>query len=307
MQLRRNLFQNRPLATALGFEVDEVSSEFTSFSPELFHPDDLDQLIERSEALQSSDVDQLIETEFRVLRADGEVLWLQTREVVFKWDRDHRPHQILGTIVDVTDKKRSEEAVETQMMEIQDNSLLLEMQQGLMEEANRKLQHLAKVDGLTGIANHRTFQEAIAARFQEAVRYGQSLSMVLLDVDYFKKFNDAFGHPAGDEVLVTFARILRESVRECDLVARYGGEEFAIILPNTASSEAIVQAERVRVAIESHPWKHRQVTASMGVAQFNSTMSSSADLIRHADEALYAAKAAGRNCVLLAPSISEAA
>jgi diguanylate cyclase (GGDEF)-like protein len=152
---------------------------------------------------------------------------------------------------------------------------------------------------LTGIANHRAFQEFLQQHFHEARRYRQPLTLALIDVDHFKQFNDAFGHQAGDEVLKRVARILRENVRQADFVARYGGEEFAIVFPSTDIESAMQVAERLRQAIEQAEWEHRPVTASFGVASLQPGMEAPRELIEAADSALYQAKAAGRNRVCM--------
>jgi diguanylate cyclase (GGDEF)-like protein len=118
---------------------------------------------------------------------------------------------------------------------------------------NALLSQAAITDGLTGLRNHRAFQESLMNLVQMAERYGQPLSLIMLDIDYFKQFNDRFGHPAGDELLRQVASLLRRSARAYDVVARYGGEEFAILLPNTDLNEAVRVAERLRQQIEALP------------------------------------------------------
>ena len=176
---------------------------------------------------------------------------------------------------------------------------IIEQQQKL-EEANRQLHSLAIHDGLTKLKNHRAFKEKLDEELERTMRYGQPLSLVLLDVDSFKQYNDSFGHPAGDDVLVNLARLLAENSRGADFAARYGGEEFAVLLPNTNKQWALAMAERVRVAIENEAWPHRPVTASFGAATFdNSTHHNDVGsaLIKAADKALYYSKNSGRNCV----------
>lgn len=170
---------------------------------------------------------------------------------------------------------------------------------------NEQLQHLATTDGLTGVPNHRAFQEFLEEKFREARRYHQPLALILMDVDHFKRFNDTFGHQMGDEVLKRVAQILLEQARQTDLVARYGGEEFAIVLPFTDLSEAEGVAERFRQAIEKAEWEQGAVTGSFGVAAYQPFMQNRQELIEAADQALYQAKAAGRNRVCLATSESE--
>jgi diguanylate cyclase (GGDEF)-like protein len=166
-----------------------------------------------------------------------------------------------------------------------------------LQEANARLHALATLDGLTGIFNHRAAKERLAAEWNRARRYDTPLSVLMLDVDKFKQYNDTYGHPAGDEVLKTVARLLREKARDTDVVARYGGEEFILLLPNTGDEAALTFAERLRVTLESEPWPLRAVTASIGAATMTEAMESFDDLVSAADKALYQSKESGRNRV----------
>ena len=169
-----------------------------------------------------------------------------------------------------------------------------------LEEANRHLASQATTDGMTGLANHRAFQEELHRQAARAERACAPLSLLLLDIDKFKQFNDAFGHPAGDEALRIVATLLASQVREGDLPARYGGEEFAVVLPETDAETAKQIAERIRAAVEAYPFPNRAVTVSIGVAQRFETESPDAT-IQRADVALYEAKAAGRNRAVYVP------
>jgi len=175
-----------------------------------------------------------------------------------------------------------------------------------LEEANRKLATLSITDGLTGLANRRHFDEVLRAECARVARLGQPLAVVMLDVDHFKKFNDRYGHQAGDACLVRVAHALAAGTRRAgDLTARYGGEEFSIVLPNTGADEARDIGEALRAAIEALPIEHAgaasgQVTISVGIAVQPAREAGDPDtLMRLADAALYRAKAAGRNCVVL--------
>jgi diguanylate cyclase (GGDEF)-like protein len=145
--------------------------------------------------------------------------------------------------------------------------------------------------------NHRAFQEALELECDRTRRYGNPVSLIMLDVDYFKQFNDAYGHPGGDDVLKKVASILAETAREADFVARYGGEEFAIIAPETSQAGAVAVAERLRAAIERYDWPLRKVTASFGVATSSMAAAVPTDLVVDADKALYHSKGRGRNRV----------
>jgi diguanylate cyclase (GGDEF)-like protein len=166
-----------------------------------------------------------------------------------------------------------------------------------LSDANGMLESLATTDGLTGLKNHRAFQESLELEFIRATRYGTPLSLLMLDVDHFKQFNDQFGHPAGDETLRKVARLLTRASRAETLVARYGGEEFAAILPSCGCDDAADVAERVRRTVEIGPWDLRPITISIGAATMIDSTQDRATLIARADAAMYQAKTRGRNQV----------
>ena len=164
-----------------------------------------------------------------------------------------------------------------------------------------EMRSLAETDGLTRLANHRVFREALDRELKRAGRYGGEFALIMMDIDHFKNFNDDHGHLAGDYVLRTVSRAIRRTVREgVDLAARYGGEEFAVILPETAQAGALVAAERLRCAVAEaqaeFDGQRFQVAASLGVAQYRAGMTAS-EFIDAADKAMYLAKKSGRNRV----------
>ncbi|PVX37053.1 diguanylate cyclase [Janthinobacterium sp. 78] len=175
-----------------------------------------------------------------------------------------------------------------------------------LEDANRKLATLSITDGLTGLSNRRHFDDVLRAECARAARVSQPLAVIMLDVDYFKRFNDRHGHQAGDACLIRVAQALAAGMRRAgDLTARYGGEEFSIVLPNTGADEARQIGEALRRAIEELAIPHAsadaaQVTISVGIAVQSPPGAADPDaLLRLADAALYHAKDAGRNCVVL--------
>ncbi|MBK5258208.1 MAG: diguanylate cyclase [Thermoanaerobaculia bacterium] len=178
---------------------------------------------------------------------------------------------------------------------------IVDLQKELIE-TNRRLELLSITDGLTKLHNHRFFQDELARAFEESARYERPLSLAMIDIDFFKKVNDTYGHAVGDDVLKRVAVLYRDSVRSTDLVARYGGEEFAVMMPETALADAITFAEKIRNMVESTPIETQSgplsITVSLGVASVPGTkINSSKELIVAADKALYRAKHGGRNQV----------
>jgi diguanylate cyclase (GGDEF)-like protein len=170
-------------------------------------------------------------------------------------------------------------------------------------DAEDKLEELATTDSLTGLKNRRKFDEAIDSEWRRARRHRTPLSLLMIDADHFKTYNDTYGHQAGDQVLVGIAICISDSVKRAgDCAVRYGGEEFAVLLPGSASPEAMTVAETIRRKVQG--WSDEPVisTVSVGIASVTPQAGMDwSDLINAADKALYAAKAAGRNCCVLAP------
>ncbi|MEM8865218.1 MAG: diguanylate cyclase, partial [Planctomycetota bacterium] len=183
--------------------------------------------------------------------------------------------------------------------QLQQKLVKAEQQIQAQAEEIRAHESEARTDSLTKIANRRAFDDHLQQRFAEWTRKATPFSLIILDVDHFKQFNDTHGHQAGDEVLRQVAQKLEQTVREMDIACRYGGEEFALILPATIARDATGLAERIRKGIESlqitFEGKKLSVTASLGLAQVNSEDDGNR-LLKRADEALYSAKDAGRNC-----------
>lgn len=173
----------------------------------------------------------------------------------------------------------------------------------LIKSRDFELQYkLATTDGLTELYNHRYFQEQIRMQIEQSKRYNTSFSLIIIDIDFFKKFNDTFGHQSGDAVLKEVAQTLRRNVRATDIVCRYGGEEMSIILPNTSKEEALLTAQKICERVASKKFKlfngkETNVTISLGVSAYPSDGSTAVEIIEVADKRLYNAKNNGRNQV----------
>ncbi len=174
-----------------------------------------------------------------------------------------------------------------------------------LSKANRVFKSLACRDGLTGMFNHRYFQESLKAELNRASRHEKIFSLVFLDVDYFKRYNDTNGHPQGDILLRHLARILAKTIRKSDVLARYGGEEFVIILPETSKKNAYIVGEKIRRIVEKYPFEgqetqpQKNVTISVGISTYPEDGTDCPALIQRADDAMYRAKNSGRNKVCL--------
>jgi diguanylate cyclase (GGDEF)-like protein len=173
---------------------------------------------------------------------------------------------------------------------------------GNIENAyHEEIYRLTTVDGLTQIANKRFFMESLEREIARAHRYQRAMSLVMFDIDHFKRINDTYGHLAGDYVLKQLASAVKQKIRREDLFARYGGEEFSIILPEIPLAPSLTFAEKIRQVVEEHEFRFENtsidVTISMGVAGADEDVRDVDELIKRADERLYAAKAAGRNRV----------
>jgi len=172
-----------------------------------------------------------------------------------------------------------------------------------LKARNRILAELAVTDELTRLYNRRFFDQSLGVEFERARRYERALTLLLADIDHFKRINDSFGHPAGDVVLRNVAEFLAGAIRKSDTAARFGGEEFAILLPEIHGAGGLAVAEKIRTRIAESTIEvdgnQLNVTVSIGVASFDGfNRTSPAELLRATDSALYAAKNGGRNCVV---------
>jgi diguanylate cyclase (GGDEF)-like protein/PAS domain S-box-containing protein len=206
--------------------------------------------------------------EYRFIRKDGSIRYFLEKGTPL-YGKDGNPLYIDGVIFDITDYKQAE----------------------------MELKRLAVIDKLTGVFNRTKFKELIEREIGRALRYNKPLSMIMFDIDNFKNVNDTYGHSAGDYVLKTLAKIVRQAVRKIDYLIRWGGEEFLIILPENDLEKAHALAERIRKIIESYTFGNvGKITVSLGVAEFKGGETEET-LIKNADDAMLKAKAKGRNRV----------
>ena len=232
------------------------------------------------------------------LKSDPE---LRNRYIIMLTGNDDQEDKIQGLDLGADDYITKPFQYPELMARIRAAKRIVDLQKELME-SNRRLELLSITDGLTKLHNHRHFQDELARAFEESARYVRPLSLAIVDLDFFKKVNDTYGHAIGDEVLKIISKIFQESIRTTDLAARYGGEEFALMLPETHIGDAINFAEKIRGIVESTAIETQSgsiaVTVSVGVATVpHPRIHSPKELIVAADKALYRAKKNGRNQV----------
>ena len=277
------IYANRQLKAMLGYTLEEIQRLGGSFVQRLAHPDDLATDQRKSWDSQENQEGRVVEEfERRVQHQSGEWRWLMIREAVFRSNEVGKPIQIIGNAADISDRKQAEAS---------------------LQELNSELEKLAATDGLTQLANRRCFDHDFNREWNRMRQTQTPLSLILGDIDCFKRYNDTYGHPAGDDCLQRVAAAMRQAAkRSTDLVARYGGEEFAVILSNTDVEGAIQVAERIGAAVRALQIAHDRstvsqvVTMSLGVATVIPNGSISPDsLIALADKGLYRAKEQGRD------------
>lgn len=268
-----------PAATAvLGWESDElIGGNYR----QIVHPEDIARLEALMEECRAGNLTEALP--YRCRKSDGSYIWMEANLRLYRDAVTGEPIGFVNVVRDISNRRAAEEK---------------------LKRAFLLAENHARLDGLTGIANRRRLDEALDSEWRRAMRDHTPVSLLMIDVDHFKPYNDIYGHLSGDICLRTIARTIGEIIhRSPDLLARYGGEEFAVVLPNTDSSGAERLADQIRRAVEllaiPHSGNsHAVVTVSIGCAtQKPGQDSVYTELLRAADRALYQAKSAGRNCI----------
>ena len=294
-------------ATGCFLEVNQSFCEFLGLPredivgktcQELCFWDDLASLTHLQQALTETGMIQNFEVVVRNTRQEPRTVLMSAKQALLNGQ-----DCVIGMIKDIDERKQAENLLVQAKEEAEEAEAKLQKTQISLEKANQKLEKLVNLDALTHIANRRCFNHYLRQEWQRLYREKNCLSLILFDVDYFKAYNDHYGHPQGDSCLFQIAQTARKTIkRSTDLVARFGGEEFAVILPNTDHSGAIAVAEQLRLAVYHLNLEHQCanqgeiVTISLGVTtQIPSDQNTTQQLIAEADAALYSAKLQGRN------------
>ena len=250
---------------------------------ERMHPDDRDWVVNFCVTQSESGIDH--EADYRALTRDGDYVWIRDVVHVLRND-DGEVEALVGFMFDISERKKTEQE---------------------LAALQRQLEEYSFKDGLTGVANRRMFDKVMEESWNDALRRRQPLSMLLLDIDYFKQYNDLHGHLAGDECLRRVGRILQSAARRSsDFVARFGGEEFVVVMPETDRSAAIMVAERCRTLLLKEQIAHgasgvgQLVTVSIGLGTITPGRDDNlTDFLKRVDERLYQAKNGGRNRMVI--------
>jgi diguanylate cyclase (GGDEF)-like protein/PAS domain S-box-containing protein len=290
--------------TLLGLDPASPAAENVAW--DIVHPDDKARTIQAFEDVVSGRKPHF-EAVYRVPRGNGGEAWILSRGKIVEYGPDGSPLRLLATSVDISSQKQIEEELSSTVR------LRMELEQKLLE-ANRKLKKLSESDHLTSLPNRRKFSRLLKREYERASDHGQPLALLMIDIDYFKAYNDVYGHLAGDRCLVQVGRVLSKVIgKGTGVVARFGGEEFAALLPGASIDEAADIAATLLEAVASLHLDQEDVPAgrtsvSIGIsalAQLPAATQDGADaLVNLADRALYEAKRAGRGRVRVWGSFS---
>ncbi len=276
--IRTNHVTFNPLKViSLGYSEDEIPEDVPyQFFTQLIHPDDYQPTMDAMLAHLHGGA-PVYEAEYRIRCKDGSYRWYYDRGRITRRGADGKPLFLAGIVFDVTERKH---------------------RQTELEQLNRELSEKSQTDDLTQIKNQRAILDRLKKEMDLSIRTGGNLSILMLDIDDFKKVNDLHGHVIGDTVLADVAAIISRSVRDKDLAGRYGGEEFLVVLSGANGKTAAAVANRIVRSVEAHTFQENvRVTISCGIGRFEKD-SSMPELINKADKNLYEAKRQGKNRVV---------
>ena len=275
---------------------------------ELIHPEDYLKVMSHFEAYINKQSD-CYKIEYRCLTGLNDYRWIEDSAKVVEWNEDGTVKRMIGAHHDIHEEKIAIISLEAQNDSLRLNNALLEEKleeitkelettHEQLEEKIKEIQHIANTDHLTGLYCREHFEKVLKKEMGRAKRYQYSLSLVMFDIDFFKKINDEWGYPSGDHVLKALGKRLSTQLRESDVVARWDGEEFMILFPNTTLDNAVDSVIKIQTMLASKPlYKKVMITCSFGVIEIDN-YESVATVIHQADQLMQEAKAKGRNCIV---------
>lgn len=275
---------NERWANIIGYTLEEISPVSIETWLKYAHPDDLNESERLLKENWAGNTEYYI-FESRMRHKDGHWVWVYDTGQVIEWESEGVPKRMIGTHLDITEQKNTQLA---------------------LDQANKELEALVRIDPLSKVANRRGYDERFLSELAVSRREGKPLSLLMIDIDHFKKYNDIYGHEKGDLAIQQVASQLKLALRrKTDFLARYGGEEFIILLPFTKANDAIVVCKDILSSIAALNIEHeysqfnKMLTVSIGVS---STETSADNILKKADEALYTAKEKGRNQYHISPN-----
>lgn len=283
----------------LDYDINSLNKDVYTWE-NIIHPDDYSRVMKLFEAYIKGEI-EIYKIKYRCKKNDGTYLWIEDSGKIVEYTQDEKVLRMIGVHTNIHDTEISHQKLREQNELLLSDNITLE---NIIENRTRELislnrqleyeiaqvEYHASYDIVTGISNRRKFEEILLKEIQRAKRYTHDLSIILFDIDEFKEFNDNFGHKKGDEILLNFATLLKENIRNIDTVARWGGDEFLIILPNTSKENALHKAEVLCEKIASDlVIDFRSITCSFGVTSYVEGDDSNTIFMR-ADKELYLSK-----------------
>ncbi|MBS0054837.1 sensor domain-containing diguanylate cyclase [Yersinia sp. Marseille-Q3913] len=293
------VYRNSGWYEMLGYPVHAFENTVHTWE-KIIHPDDFDRVMFQFDAYINNQSERY-QIEYRCLTHEGDYIWIEDRGKVIERNRDGSVSRMIGAHRNIHDKKHRLEKLELKNKTLE---ALVEERTSELRKINYQLQQqldikksLSETDVLTSAANRYLLEKVLKHEYNRAKRFCQPLSLLSLDLDNFKFINDQYGHSVGDLTLTHIVDVIRNNIREIDVLGRWGGDEFMIVLPNTQLNEAKIIAEEIRQLIEVMPVDGNiHVTMSLGVVELAQNEAQEQLLIR-ADKMLYNAKAAGKNVI----------
>lgn len=286
-------FVNRSMGSLLGYSSSEIV-QGGNMMETLVHPEDAEAMSVHLSILPFLQDGEVSEFSYRMQHKEGRWIWLHTREVSYAKNGEGMTCQVLGVASDATMYMMQREKLQELVEKTSQLNAALEENQSILRLANQRLEQLAAMDSLTGLNNYRRFVEQLDVECRKAERSGDPLSLLFINLDGFKKFNEQYGHPVGDAFLQNLSKALINQTRPTDFCGRLGGDQFAVLLPMAHVASSLELGERIRTAIEALGGGPRRVTVSIGAASWAPGVTPE-DLHKRAEHTMHISKKAGGN------------